>query len=168
MGHYSVRSNVMSKLIIKSAMGSYGVIGNKGKLPWHIPEDLKDFKASTIGKPIIMGRKTFESLPSILPDRIHVVVTSNREYELPHPNIVADSLEDAIASVWGEPIIYIVGGAEIYKQAMEYVDEIELTIINKQFEGDTYFPDVSVDDWVIIKTEPLVGDEVIKYTYRRR
>lgn len=140
------------KITIVVAIGKKRELGKDGKLLWHIPEDLKRFKALTMGHPIIMGRKTFESIPAKfrpLPGRTNIVVTRNPDF-LPRLNlgeaektvVVAKSLEEALAKAkeLDTEEIHIGGGAEIYKQALPFVDRLYLTLIDAEKEADTFFP----------------------------
>lgn len=154
----------MCKLIIKSAMDVNHVIGHKGKLPWHIPEDLKDFKKSTLGKPMIMGRKTFESFNGFLPNRKHIVVTRNTEYTVPPPHQVVNRFTDALAIVMREPEAYVIGGSEIYEQALPFTNSIELTIIHDEFEGDAFFPPLKISEWSLMSSNSQILENKTKLT----
>lgn len=139
-GHY-----IMNISIIVAIAGSKRVIGRKGGMPWQIPEELKRFKEITTGHPIIMGRKTFESIGRPLPGRTNIVVTRDLEYN-PSGVVVLHSLGEAIDQAKkeiGSEEIFIIGGGEIYKQVLPQTDKIYLTYIDKEIEGDTYFPDYS-------------------------
>lgn len=145
------------KISMIAAMAQNRVIGSGGRIPWHIPEDFKYFKAKTIDKPIIMGRKTFESLPGVLPKRVHKVVTRNREYEIPKgPCEIYLSLEDAIKSHIRKTELFIIGGEEIYKEALrlDVVDTIYLTVINTEFYGDAFFPEIDENKFGLISADP--------------
>ena len=128
----------MSELVLIVAVAANGVIGSEGKLPWHIPADLKHFKALTMGKPMVMGRKTFESLPGLLPGRRHIVLTRDTHWQASGAE-VAHSLYSALALA-GEGEICVVGGAEIYALALPRATRIELTRVNAEVPGDTYLP----------------------------
>lgn len=116
-----------------------GVIGRSGTLPWHIPADLKRFKALTMGSVMVMGRKTFESLPGLLPGRRHVVITRDREWSAPGAE-VAHSLEESL-ELAGSGRISVIGGAEIFALFLPRADRVELTEILEDSEGDTFMPD---------------------------
>ncbi len=138
-------------VVIVAGISAYNrALGNKNELLWHVPDDLKRFKALTLGKPVIMGRKTFESIIAILgkplPNRTNIVVTRNTDYA-PQGARVAANLEEAfaIASLENPTEIHIGGGAEIYKQALPYVDTLHLTLFNDQKEADTFFPEFDGD-----------------------
>jgi dihydrofolate reductase len=141
----------MSKVIIIAAVAKNTVIGKDGKIPWHITEDFMRFKKLTMGCPIIMGRKTFESLPiKPLPGRQNIVVS--RDFSHTH-TIVKPSIEDAISFCKDEPKVFIIGGASIYEQAMKYANMLELTFIDRDYEGDVFFPKVNFDEWSLVKKE---------------
>jgi len=128
------------------AMAKNNVIGAHNDLPWHLPADLKYFKAVTLGKPIIMGRKTFDSIGKPLPGRQNIVVTRNVGWS--HAGVdVAPSVEAAIALAAGAEEIMITGGAQIFKSTMGLVDHLYITEISLDVEGDTYFPEFSTEDW---------------------
>lgn len=134
------------RIAIVVAIGKNREIGKNGKLLWHIPDDLKRFKALTLGHPVIMGRKTFESIISILgkplPDRTNIVITRDKAWQ--HENVlVFSSLEDALAKAreLDQEEVHIGGGAELYKQALPFVDRLYLTLIDDTKEADTYFPE---------------------------
>ena len=137
--------NKIPRISIISAIGKYNrVIGKEdGSIPWRISEDFKYFKKITMGHPIIMGRKTFESLPGILPGRIHIVVTRNGDYEVPDGVIVVTSLENAIdkASDLGKEEIFIIGGGQIYKESIELADRLYLTLVDTDVDGSVFFPE---------------------------
>lgn len=121
------------------------VIGNQGKLPWNIPEDLKRFKALTSGHPIIMGRKTYESIGRPLPNRTNIIITRDSSYSAPGVQI-AMSLDEAltIAEKYDQNEIFIIGGGEIFRLAMGIADRLYLTTIHGDIHGDTFFPDYSI------------------------
>lgn len=120
------------------ARSANGVIGRDGQLPWRLPADLKRFKAMTMGKPMIMGRKTFESFPSPLPGRRHIVLTRDASWQAPGAE-VAHSVEEALAAA-GEGEVAVIGGAEIYALLIDRATRIELTEVHADFEGDTFMP----------------------------
>jgi dihydrofolate reductase len=137
-----------SPLVMIVAVSENNVIGKDNQLIWHLGDDLKRFKKLTSGHHIIMGRKTFESFPKPLPNRTHIVVTRQKNYKAPKGVIVVHTMKEAVsvATVTDkEP--YIIGGGEIYKQAMPYATKIELTRVHDEFEGDTYFPEIDLKEW---------------------
>jgi dihydrofolate reductase len=122
------------------AMAHNRVIGKDNGMPWHLPADLKHFKQITTGKPVIMGRKTFESIGKALPNRRNIVVSRNAEYQAAGCEVVT-SLEAALALVKDAPEICIIGGAQLFEQALPMADRLYMTFIDLQVEGDTFFPD---------------------------
>jgi dihydrofolate reductase len=137
---------------IIAAVAQNGVIGSENRLLWHISEDLKRFKAITSGHPVIMGRKTFESLGRALPNRTNIVVTRNPHY-FAEGVTVADSLGEAIGMFPAEEEVFIIGGAEIYRQAMELADRLYLTEVCRDYAGDTLFPEWDHDRWTLTREE---------------
>jgi len=139
-------------LSISVAVASNNIIGGDNKLLWHISEDLKRFKQNTMNKTMIMGRKTFESLPGILPGRTHVVLTRDTSFKANSDNvIVVHSLEEILTAYSNtEEEAFIIGGGQLYKSTIDYCKKIYLTKINKNFEGDTYFPNINYADWNMI------------------
>ncbi len=135
----------MEKIII-AAMANNRIIGRDNKLPWYIPEELRLFKKTTIGFPMIMGRKTFESFPAPLPGRRHIILSRNKEYN-PMGAESAESLERAIAMCAPMDKIFIIGGAEVFKQALQMATQILLTVLEREAEGDVSFPEISEDDF---------------------
>nr|AOT83040.1 hypothetical protein [uncultured bacterium] len=122
-------------------------IGKDNQLIWHLRDDLKRFKALTSGHHIIMGRKTFESFPKPLPNRTHVVITRQSDYKTPEGVIIVNSLKEAIEVSKNDNRPFIIGGGEIYKQAMSVADSIELTRVHDNFEADTFFPEIDESTW---------------------
>ena len=132
-------------IILVLARAKNGVIGRDGDLPWRLPADLKHFKALTQGAPMLMGRKTFESLPGLLPGRRHIVLTRDRDWRAEGAEVV-HSVEDAIAAARSDRLS-VVGGAEIYALLLPHVDRIELTEIDAEPEGDTFVPPFDSTVW---------------------
>ena len=131
-----------------AAVARNGVIGSNNALPWHLPEDMKHFRQLTTGNVVIMGRKTWESLPERfrpLPDRLNVVVTRNAAYAAPGATIV-HTLDEAI-KVGAGRTAFIIGGAELYAHALQKAERLELTEIAAEFPGDAYFPDIDRTQW---------------------
>ncbi len=124
------------------AMAENRVIGRNNQLPWHLSADLKYFKATTLGKPVIMGRKTFESIGKPLPNRENIVITHNpAKLNMPEGVYVFSTLEEAIQKAQGK-IIFIIGGATVYEQTMNLIDGIYVTQIHKNYEGDAFYPPI--------------------------
>ncbi|TGV02461.1 dihydrofolate reductase [Flavivirga rizhaonensis] len=148
--HYNESINKKEKtseLTIIVAAAENDAIGKGNKLIWHLSDDLKRFKSLTNGHHIIMGRKTFESFPKPLPNRTHIVITRQSDYQAPEGVIVVNSLEDAINAAKNDPQPYIIGGGEIYKQALLLADRIELTRVHEDFEADAFFPEIDTSVW---------------------
>lgn len=135
-----------SRLSIIAAMANDRVIGRDNRLPWHLPADLQHFKQITMGKPMIMGRKTWESLPGVLPGRRHIVVTRDMDYRAEGAEI-AHSLDEAIELAGKVEEIMVVGGANLYEQALSLADRIYLTEIDLSVEGDAWFPEFDRSTW---------------------
>lgn len=136
----------MGKLAIIVAMAQNRAIGIRNTLPWRCPEDLKHFKALTMGHHLIMGRKTYDSIGKPLPGRTTVVVTRNPALQI-DGCIMAHSLEAAIAACAGDEQVFIVGGAELYAQALPLVDVLYLTEIHQVVDGDAFFPEIDATAW---------------------
>ena len=134
------------RVYLVAAVASNGIIGAKGRLPWHLPEDLKHFKKLTLGHPIVMGRRTWESLGKALPGRENIVVTRTPGYEAPGAAVAA-SLEAALALCAGESIVFVIGGTELFEAALPVASGLVLTEIQRPYEGDTRFPDYDRSRW---------------------
>ncbi|GGI56639.1 dihydrofolate reductase [Winogradskyella haliclonae] len=135
-------------LTIIVAAGENNAIGKDNKLIWHLSDDLKRFKRLTNGHHIIMGRKTFESFPKPLPNRIHVVITRQKDYKAPEGVIVVNSMADALDAARKDDNPFIIGGGEIYKQAMPLASKLEITRVHSVFEdADTFFPEINTSVW---------------------
>ncbi len=145
------------KISIIVAVSRNGVIGKEGKIPWKLPGDLAYFKDLTTGHAIAMGRKTFESLRRPLPDRQNIVITKQKHYLAPGCTM-ADSLEDAIQKAKGEEV-FIIGGGEVYREALPLAHKIYLTLVNHDFEGDTFFFPLDPNVWRLVDRKPGIIDE---------
>lgn len=158
------------KLSLICALSENGVIGRNNALPWHLSEDLKYFKRVTMGKCIIMGRKTWESIGRALPGRTNIVVTRARDYEADNARVV-DSLADAIdlaeniSFIDGSDEAFVIGGAEMYKAALPIVDRMHLTLVHADVEGDTWFPEFDPEEWEEISQEEFPASETNPYPY---
>ena len=141
------------------------VIGYENSMPWHLPGELQYFKEMTMGKPIIMGRKTFESIGRPLPGRRNIVITRNESYHAEGEGIeVVGSLQEALTLVKDVSEIMIIGGAQIFEQAMHIADKLYITLINHTFNGDTYFP--IYENWQETScSEPIEAAEGYTYQY---
>jgi dihydrofolate reductase len=142
------------------------LIGKDNQLPWHLPADLKYFKNLTTGHCIVMGRKTFDSLGRLLPNRTHVIITRQKNYQA-EGVIVVNSIEEAIntCAEKGEEEIFIIGGAEIFKQALNNANRLYLTRIRHSFDGDTWLPEFNPSDWKEVNREDHQPDEKNVYSY---
>lgn len=142
-------------------MSNNRVIGNNNELIWKLSSDLKRFKELTTGHPVVMGRKTYESIGRPLPNRRNIIITRNLEYEVEGCETVS-SLEEALLLTNNN--CFIIGGGEIYKQSLEVADKIYLTLVHKDFEGDTSFPELG-KEWATIDTKDFEADEKNEYNY---
>lgn len=155
--------NKRPRITLIAAIARNGVIGQNNRLPWHLPADLKRFKRQTMGKPMIMGRKTWESLPGLLPHRTHIVLTRDRGY-LAEGAIVARSLDEALALAGGDEI-NIIGGAHLYRAALPLADLMLITEIDVDFDGDILFPDYDRMLWKEVSREAHAPDQSNQYPY---
>lgn len=149
----------MIKIIV--AMSKNRVIGNNNQLIWKLSSDLKRFKELTTNNPVVMGRKTYESIGKPLPNRRNIIITRNTEYSVEGCEIVS-SLEEALLLTNND--CFIIGGGEIYTQSLEFADKIYLTLVNKEFEGDTTFPNLD-DKWAKISRKDFKADDKNEYDY---
>lgn len=134
-----------------AAVGDNNVLGKDNKIIWHLPDDFKHFKELTSHHYIIMGRKTFESFPKPLPNRTHIIITRQIDYQVPENCFVVHSLDEAIQLANTTEEVFVIGGGEIYNLALSIADKIELTQIHSSFEGDVFFPEFSKENWVLTK-----------------
>lgn len=161
------------KKILLVAISENGCIGLNGSIPWHCSEDLKRFKKQTVGSTILMGRKTYESLGKPLPNRENIVVTRNFDSALlnnsPPGVMFCKGLATAMHYCRNYPEIFVIGGAEIYRQTLPWAHEIRVTKIPGTYDGDTFFPEWPLsDEWKEVDKEPGLDDPNIEYiTYRR-
>lgn len=152
-------------LSLVAAMGRDRVIGIGNRLPWRLPADLKHFRSLTMGKPVMMGRKTFESIGKPLAGRTNIVVTQDRRF---HPDgvRVAHSVEEALALTRGEREVMVIGGASFYGQMLPRARRLYLTEIDHAFEGDAFFPALDPAQWQETSREEHAADEMNPYPYR--
>ncbi|GGG13955.1 dihydrofolate reductase [Lysinibacillus alkalisoli] len=139
------------------------VIGHQNKMPWHLPGDLQYFKKQTLGKPVIMGRKTFESIGKPLPERRNIVITRDKFYDA-EGVALASSLEEALKLAGNVDEIMVIGGEQIFTQALPLAERIYVTKINHEFEGDTHFPTYK-DFHKVSEQAPITADEGFTFTY---
>lgn len=167
------KTKISTGLTIIVAAGENDAIGKDNKLIWHLSDDLKRFKALTSGHNIIMGRKTFESFPKPLPNRTHVVISRQKDYQAPEGVIIVNSLENAINATRQDNQSFVIGGGEIYKQAILLADKIEMTRVHESFDADTFFPKIDSTIWKEVSNTFHNKDENHEHsfsfiTYERR
>ena len=154
-----------SRLSLIVAMAKNRVIGVKGAIPWHLPNELRLFKTLTMGHHIIMGRKTWDSIGKPLPGRESVVVTRQPRFQAPGA-LTVHSLDEAIAAARGDSEIFVIGGSEIFAEALPRADRIYLTTVDAAPEGDTYMPGFDPDEWREVSSQWHGRDEHHAYGYR--
>jgi dihydrofolate reductase len=147
------------------AMARNRVIGAGGRIPWHLPEELKRFKRLTLGHHIVMGRKTWESIGRLLPGRSTVIVTRQRGYRVPGAKVV-HSLDEAIAACGRDEEIFVIGGAELYAQALGRAGRLYLTTVDAEVAGDTLMPEVTTGEWREVAAQAFAVDERHPYSFR--
>lgn len=154
----------MLSLIVAKAKNN--IIGKDNKLIWHIPEDLKRFKSLTTGHTIIMGRKTFESLGRVLPNRHHIILCNDAQMNIEDENVeVLEDISMLDKYIKDEEENFVIGGATMYKLLMPYCSKMYITEINQDFEGDVSFPEINMEDWKIVSKEKGLKDEKNPYDY---
>ncbi|HAN19979.1 MAG TPA: dihydrofolate reductase [Bacteroidales bacterium] len=146
------------------AVAENNVIGKDNNLIWHLPKDLKHFKETTTGHYVIQGRKTFESCGKPLPNRTNVIITRDKNYKA-EGCIVVHSLQEALDFAKNESEIFIIGGGNIYKQALPIADRIYLTKVHHVFDGDTFFPEINMNEWIEKSRHDFEPDEKNKYPF---
>ncbi|TDE55517.1 dihydrofolate reductase [Flavobacterium sp. GT3P67] len=151
-------------IIMIAAVAENNTLGKNNELVWHLPNDFKRFKSLTSGHHIIMGRKTFESFPKPLPNRTHIIITRQKEYQA-DGCIIVDSMDKALAICSKNEDTFIIGGGEIYTLGLPFTDKIEITRVHHNFEGDAHFPEINDDEWEIIVSEFNTKDEKHLYDY---
>lgn len=154
----------MSRLSLIVAIANNGVIGIDNTLPWHLPEDLKRFKALTMGHHIIMGRKTYDSLGRLLPGRTTVIVTRNADYEV-EGALIAHSLEQAIALCGNDDEVFLIGGAELYRAGLGISNKLYITEIDLDVAGDAHFPQIDDAQWQETAREAHVSEKGLRFSY---
>jgi dihydrofolate reductase len=159
----------MTRLVLVAAVAENGVIGADGGMPWHYPEDLRHFKETTMDSPVVMGRRTYESIVADvggpLPGRLNVVL-STRDLDLPEGAVHAGSVEGAVEAVAGSGVAYVVGGETVYEQFLSHADGMVLTEVPDSPEGDTYFPEWDPADWREVSREEREGLAFVEYERR--
>ena len=148
------------------AIANNNVIGKDNKLIWHLPEDLKRFKQITTGKNIIMGRKTFESLGRVLPNRKHIILCNDMKMDIDNENVeILDDISKLDKYINSDEENFVIGGATIYKLLMPYVNKLYITKINEDFVGDVYFPEIKEEEWKEISKEKGLKNDENPYDY---
>jgi dihydrofolate reductase len=147
-----------------AAVAENNALGKNNDLLWHLPNDFKRFKEVTSGHHIIMGRKTFESFPKPLPNRTHVIITRQKDFEF-EGCIVVSNLEKAIAVCPKNEDIYIIGGGEIYKQSIAFADQLDITRVHHSFDADVYFPEIDPENWELTSETFNSKDEKHLFDY---
>ena len=147
------------------AAAENNAIGKDNGLIWSLPNDLKRFKKLTSGHSIIMGRKTFDSFPGLLPNRKHIVISRNKNISFSDEVTVVNNFEDAIRETGDDENPFIIGGGQIYKLAMDLGDKIELTRVHEEFKADTFFPKIDEDKWELINEEFNEKDERHQFSF---
>jgi dihydrofolate reductase len=160
------------KKIIISAVAKNGVIGrSNGEMPWHVSKEFQHFKNTTLGFPIIMGRKSFDALGKPLKGRLNVVITNNPKLHLPFDEVkIFNSLKEAVNFFESGNLdkIFIIGGGEIFKQAINFADEMIISIMDFDAEGDVYFPEFDKSDWDIVNRDTQEQFEIVYYVRKAK
>lgn len=157
----------MTELHLIVAHARNGAIGIDGKLPWYLPEDLKHFKRTTLGKPVIMGRKTWESLGRPLPGRKNVVITRQADY-VAEGACVVPTIEAALEAVKDEPVAFIMGGAQIYEQTLPLVKVAHVTVINADYDADAYFKPLDDEHWSLDEEQTFPATDAHPFSFSIR
>ena len=152
------------RVFLVAAVAANGTIGAGGRLPWHIPEELKHFKRLTLGHPVIMGRRTWESLKGPLPQRENIVVSRTPGYEAPGAAVAA-SLEAALALCTGEPVAFVIGGTQLFKESLPVAAGMVLTEIQRDYEGDTWFPTWDRSEWREAQREAHTAEDGTRFDF---
>ena len=158
------QNNSRNTVTLIAAASENNIIGKDNKLIWRLSDDLKHFKELTKGHFVIMGRKTFESMPKALPNRTNVIITRKTDYKAENA-IVVNSLEKALKVAESDNQPFVIGGGEIYKLSMEIADRIELTRVHTSIEGDTSFPEIDLEKWQEVKNEKRLKNEKNEYDF---
>lgn len=155
----------MFSIIVAKSINN--IIGINNSMPWNLPSDLKRFKELTIKKKILMGRKTFESLPCVLPERTHLVLTTNKDFSYDHNDVIVyNDLEKLIKEFKdSEEEVFIIGGGEIYSKLLKYSSKLYITEILKEFEGDTFFPNTNNSNWIRTYESCVYEENNIKFKF---
>lgn len=152
------------KISLIVAMASNRVIGLDGQMPWHLSADLKRFRQTTWGSPIVMGRKTFDAIGRPLPGRDNLVISRNRDYRAAGGQVFFD-IESALETVSHCPEVFVIGGATLYQALLARADYLYLTLIHREFAGDTWFPALDYAEWVEVQREDVADDDTVDFGY---
>ncbi|MCL1067148.1 dihydrofolate reductase [Shewanella olleyana] len=152
------------RIAMIAAMANNRVIGKDNKMPWHLPEDLKHFKAMTLGKPVVMGRKTFESIGRPLPGRHNIVITRQDDYQ-PEGVSCVNSFEAAKELVKGCDELVVIGGGQLYKEILPVADTLYLTFIELTVDGDTFFPEWDDGSWKLTEKVVEINESQLQYSF---
>lgn len=163
------------EIILVAAKSENNALGKNNAMIWHLPDDFKHFKNLTSGHFILMGRKTFETFPKPLPNRVHLIISRQKNYDVPLNCFVFESISEALAYAANEnqEKVFVIGGGEIYSQTIEMATELSITEIHENFDGDAFFPEINKNIWNSIESIPHEIDEKHKYafdivTYKRK
>jgi dihydrofolate reductase len=154
----------VTRIALIAAMAENRVIGRENRLPWRLSADLRRFKSLTMGKPVIMGRKTYESIGKPLPGRSNIVVTRDRDYRAQGCRVV-HSLEQALEAAAGHDEVMVIGGAQLYRQTLDRAERMYLTLVKTELDGDALFPQIEMRHWRELERESHRADEKNEYDY---
>ena len=152
------------KLSLIVAMASNRTIGLNNQMPWHLSADLKKFKKITMGQPIIMGRKTFESIDRPLPGRQNIIISRNPDYQQ-EGCLVFNDLDSALQSCASNDEVFVIGGATLYAATLARADRLYITEIQQAFAGDTWFPEINPSEWQVVTREDINNDNTVDFNY---
>jgi len=152
------------KISLIVAMATNRAIGLNNKMPWHLSADLKKFKQITMGSPILMGRKTYESIGRPLPGRDNIIISRNSAYQQAGCSVF-NTIEEAIESCQKYDEVFVIGGATFYQAMLPVADRLYLTEIHKEFDADTFFPEINRDEWIEFEREDISNDPSVDFSY---
>ena len=152
------------KISLIVAMASNRAIGLNNQMPWHLSADLKKFKKITMGAPILMGRKTYESIGRPLPGRTNIIISRNPSHSQPGC-LVFNDIDKALASCGDAEEVFVIGGSDFYKSMLPVADTLYLTQIHREFPGDTFFPEIDADQWIEVEREDIQDDSDVESSY---
>ncbi|MCK4493415.1 MAG: dihydrofolate reductase [Methylococcales bacterium] len=152
------------KITLIVAMAENRVIGHKQTMPWHLSADLKKFKQITLGKPILMGRKTHESIGRALPERENIIISRNPHYQATGCEVF-NHIDEALKYLSNQTEIFVIGGAGFYQSMLPFATTLYLTEIHKAFSGDTYFPEIPLDEWQESARDTITNDPKVDFNY---